>query len=96
MASMAQVDKSDHLESGEASPLQYAWRSTILHMWGLFQTVIYLQAKAILQEYPEPMPHVNDAKGIPNSLVLQCARPRGFGKSRWVLGLEEPRTEHTR
>ena len=39
MASVAQADQRDHLESGEAFLLQYAWRSSILHIWGLFQTV---------------------------------------------------------
>lgn len=37
MASVAQVDKSNHSESGQASLLWHAWRSSILHIWGLFQ-----------------------------------------------------------
>lgn len=84
-ASVAQVGKRNHLESGEASLLRYARRSSILHIWGLFQTINSLQAKAILQEYLELTLHMNSSKRTPNSLVSQCARLHGFGKSRSVM-----------
>lgn len=96
MAGITQVDKWDHSQLGEASLLQNTWKFSILHIRGSFQTVNSLQAKAILQEYPEPMPYGKGIKRTPKSLALQSARTRDFGKSRWVVGLEESWTECTR